>query len=386
MIEERRKYDFDRVVRILFAVACVVAVVYLINYLSGVLLPFFVACLLAYIIHPLVKFNKRWMHCNGNVLPVVVTLLMVVVVISAALYMLLPYIYDETGRMVAMLGEYTSKRLDVKYLPPELVEFLRQHVDVNEIVNLLSKEQWMKLLGDVFKETWQFVGATANVIMNILSWFIAVLYLIFILIDYEKVSKGFSRAIPHRYRSGVFDVVKDVKRSMNMYFRGQALIAFIVGILFAIGFSLVGFPMAVVLGLFIGLLNLVPYLQLISIPIAFFLCLVDAVATGSNFWALCGWTTVVYCVVQAFQDLYLTPRIMGKYMAINPLLILLSLSVWGSLLGFVGLIIALPLTALLLSYYKQYVLTMDGENEVLAKSQKTDVDAPKQSVEQHAER
>lgn len=216
MIEERRKYDFDRVVRILFAVACVVAVVYLINYLSGVLLPFFVACLLAYIIHPLVKFNKRWMHCNGNVLPVVVTLLMVVVVISAALYMLLPYIYDETGRMVAMLGEYTSKRLDVKYLPPELVEFLRQHVDVNEIVNLLSKEQWMKLLGDVFKETWQFVGATANVIMNILSWFIAVLYLIFILIDYEKVSKGFSRAIPHRYRSGVFDVVKDVKRSMNM--------------------------------------------------------------------------------------------------------------------------------------------------------------------------
>lgn len=385
MVEERRKYDFDRVVRIVFAAVCVVAVVYLINYLSGVLLPFFVACLLAYIIHPLVKFNRRWMHCKNNVLPVVVTLLMVVVVISAALYLLLPYIYDETGRMVAMLGEYTSKRLDVKYLPPELVEFLRQHVDVNEIVNLLSKEQWMKLLGDVFKETWQFVGATANVIMNILSWFIAVLYLIFILIDYEKVSKGFSRAIPHRYRSGVFDVVKDVKRSMNMYFRGQALIAFIVGILFAVGFSLVGFPMAVVLGLFIGLLNLVPYLQLISIPIAFFLCLVDAVATGSNFWALCGWTTVVYCVVQAFQDLYLTPRIMGKYMAINPLLILLSLSIWGSLLGFVGLIIALPLTALLLSYYKQYVLTMDGENEVLAKSQKTDVDAPKQSVEQHAE-
>ncbi len=371
MIEERRKYDFDRVVRILFATACVVAVVYLINYLSGVLLPFFVACLLAYIIHPLVRFNKRWMHCKGNVLPVVVTLLMVVAVISAALYVLLPYIYDETSRMVAMLGEYTSKRLDVKYLPPEVVEFLRQHVDVNEIVNLLSKEQWMKLVGDVFKETWLFVGATANVIMNILSWFIAVIYLIFILIDYEKVSKGFSRAIPHRYRSGVLDVVNDVKRAMNMYFRGQALIALIVGILFAIGFSIVGFPMAVALGLFIGLLNLVPYLQLISIPIAFFLCLVDAVATGSNFWVLCGWTSVVYCVVQAFQDIYLTPRIMGKYMAINPVLILLSLSVWGALLGFVGLIIALPLTALLLSYYKQYVLTLEGETEALAKRKVT---------------
>lgn len=361
MVEERRKYDFDRVVRIVFAAVCVVAVVYLINYLSGVLLPFFVACLLAYIIHPLVKFNRRWMHCKNNVLPVVVTLLMVIGIISGAMYVLLPYIYDETSHMVVMLGEYASKRLDINYLPPEVLEFIRQYVDVNAIVNLLSKEQWMNLASDVFKETWMFVGATANVIMNILSWFIAVLYLIFILIDYEKVSKGFSRAIPHRYRSGVLDVVNDVKRAMNMYFRGQSLIALIVGILFAIGFSLVGFPMAVVLGLFIGVLNLVPYLQLISIPIAFFLCLVDAVATGGNFWALCGWTTVVYCVVQAFQDLYLTPRIMGKYMAINPVLILLSLSVWGSLLGFVGLIIALPLTALLMSYYKQYVLTVDGE-------------------------
>ena len=361
MVEERRKYDFDRVVRIVFAAVCVVAVVYLINYLSGVLLPFFVACLLAYIIHPLVKFNRRWMHCKNNVLPVVVTLLMVIGIISGAMYVLLPYIYDETSHMVVMLGEYASKRLDINYLPPEVLEFIRQYVDVNAIVNLLSKEQWMNLASDVFKETWMFVGATANVIVNIFSWFIAVLYLIFILIDYEKVSKGFSRAIPHRYRSGVLDVVNDVKRAMNMYFRGQSLIALIVGILFAIGFSLVGFPMAVVLGLFIGVLNLVPYLQLISIPIAFFLCLVDAVATGGNFWALCGWTTVVYCVVQAFQDLYLTPRIMGKYMAINPVLILLSVSVWGSLLGFVGLIIALPLTALLMSYYKQYVLTVDGE-------------------------
>lgn len=367
MVEERRKYDFDRVVRIVFAAVCVVAVVYLINYLSGVLLPFFVACLLAYIIHPLVKFNRRWMHCKNNVLPVVVTLLMVIGIISGAMYVLLPYIYDETSHMVVMLGEYASKRLDINYLPPEVLEFIRQYVDVNAIVNLLSKEQWMNLASDVFKETWMFVGATANVIVNIFSWFIAVLYLIFILIDYEKVSKGFSRAIPHRYRSGVLDVVNDVKRAMNMYFRGQSLIALIVGILFAIGFSLVGFPMAVVLGLFIGVLNLVPYLQLISIPIAFFLCLVDAVATGGNFWALCGWTTVVYCVVQAFQDLYLTPRIMGKYMAINPVLILLSLSVWGSLLGFVGLIIALPLTALLMSYYKQYVLTVDGEKLTPAK-------------------
>ena len=119
--------------------------------------------------------------------------------------------------------------------------------------------------------------------------------------------------------------------------------------------------MALLFGMFIGFLNLVPYLQLASIPIAAFLCLVYAVASGGNFWVMCAYTTIVYCVVQAIQDLVLTPRIMGKNMSINPVFILLSLSIWGSLLGFVGLIIALPLTALLVSYYKQYLYRIESQ-------------------------
>jgi predicted PurR-regulated permease PerM len=63
----------------------------------------------------------------------------------------------------------------------------------------------------------------------------------------------------------------------------------------------------------------------------------------------------VYIIVQAIQDLFLTPKIMGKYMGLNPAIILLSLSIWGSLLGLVGLIIALPLTTLLIAYYNRYI-------------------------------
>ena len=66
----------------------------------------------------------------------------------------------------------------------------------------------------------------------------------------------------------------------------------------------------------------------------------------------------VYCVVQAIQDLFLTPKIMGKAMGLNPAIILLSLSIWGTLLGFLGLIIALPLTTLLLAYYDEYLNTL----------------------------
>lgn len=363
MTEARRKYDFDRVVRIGFAVACVVTIVYMIDYLSNVLLPFFVACLIAYMLHPMVEFNKRLLHCKSYTLPAIFTLIMVVMVIGAILWLLLPYIVDEVSGMVNMLAEYTRKRLDVRFLPPEVHDFVVKYIDADKIANMLSKEQWMKLVSNVFQRTWSVLGATASVIASICSWLVAVLYLIFILIDYDKIVRGMHSAVPPRYRKGIFTVLGDVKRCMNCYFRSQALIAFIVGVMFSIGFSIIGLPMALVMGMFIGVLNLVPYLQLVSIPIAAFLCLVDAVACGSNFWMMCAYTTIVYCVVQAIQDLILTPRIMGKNMSINPVFILLSLSVWGSLLGFVGLIIALPLTALLISYYKQYLFRIEVQSQ-----------------------
>ena len=361
MNEVRRKYDFDRVVRIFFAVVCVATAVFLIDYLSNVLLPFFVACLIAYILHPLMEFNRRLLRCKGYAVPAIFTLVMVAVVIGGILWFLLPYIVDEVSGMVNLLTEYTKKRLDVRFLPRELHDFIVENIDADRISGLLSKEQWVKVISGVFQRTWSVLGATASVIASICSWLVAVLYLIFILIDYDKVAKGMRLAVPKRYRKGVFNVFDDVKRCANAYFRSQALIAFIVGVLFSIGFTIIGLPMALLFGMFIGFLNLVPYLQLASIPVAAFLCLVYAVASGGNFWVMCAYTTIVYCVVQAIQDLVLTPRIMGKNMSINPVFILLSLSIWGSLLGFVGLIIALPLTALLVSYYKQYLYRIESQ-------------------------
>ena len=106
--------------------------------------------------------------------------------------------------------------------------------------------------------------------------------------------------------------MRDVKNAMNCYFRGQVLVASLVGILFAIGFYIIGLPMGVLLGLFIGLLNMVPYLQLISIPITAVLCLVASVDGGHSFWIIFWESMAVYVVVQCIQDLYLTPKIMGK--------------------------------------------------------------------------
>ena len=152
----------------------------------------------------------------------------------------------------------------------------------------------------------------------------------------------------------------DVERAMNNYIRGQGLVALTMGILFCIGFTIIGFPMAIGLGILIGILDLVPYLHTFALIPTAFLALLKAADTGENFWVIFASAFAVFCIVQVIIDMFVTPKIMGKAMGMNPAILLLSLSVWGTLLGFIGLIIALPLTTIIMAYWKRYI---SGENE-----------------------
>ena len=214
--------------------------------------------------------------------------------------------------------------------------------------------------------TFRFVGGVFSgsyaIIVALLAFFITLIYIVFILIDYERISKGAIGLIPLRFRDKAASVLADVEYAMNRYFRGQAMVAGSVGILLAIGFKIIGLPMGVILGLFIGLLNMVPYLQIVGIVPMVFLCLLQALETGNNFWVVLALAVGVLIIVQLIQDLFLVPKIMGKMTGLNPAIILLSLSIWGILLGVLGMIIALPMTTLLLSYYERFIATM-GKKE-----------------------
>ena len=348
-------YTFDRVVRILGGVLLLGVAVYLLNFLKGVLLPFFVAWLIAYMLEPVVKWNIRWMHCRTLFLPLVFTLVEVTAVFGAILAVTVPYIMSECSEMGKMLRTYANTQIHLPWVAQQVHDFIKEHVNFEYIASLLSREQWIALLKETAASSWNVLSSGLTFVLELLSWLIVFLYLIFIMIDYERLSQSFRHLVPGRHRHRVFKIFDDVKSAMNRYFRGQFIIAMSVGVLFAIGFWIIGLPMGVLLGLFIGMLNMVPYLQLISLPITLVLCIV-ATAGGANFWVILGASIAVYLVVQCIQDLILTPKIMGHAMGLNPAIILLSLSVWGSLLGFMGLIIALPLTTLVLSYYDMYVL------------------------------
>lgn len=351
----RKPFTFDRVVRIVITCAVIAGVLWLVSALKGVLLPFCVACLVAYLLEPFVQFNRQLLNLRGRVVAIFVTLFEATFLFGLLCYILVPMIMSEMQHMGHLLKVYSETELEIPFMPGGVHSFIKKYVDFDYLARLMNRDDLMKILEGVLSSTWDIVTSGISLIIGVLSWFIVFLYVIFIMLDYDRLSMMVRRMIPPMYRHAVFRVGRDIQQSMNHYFRGQALVAFCVGVLFSIGFLIIDMPLAIVLGMFIGLLNMVPYLQLISLVPTTLLCLVCSVDSGIDFWVIFWECMAVYGIVQAIQDLYLTPKIMGKAMGLNPAIILLSLSIWGTLLGFLGLIIALPLTTLLLAYYDRYI-------------------------------
>lgn len=353
-----RPYTFDRVVRILISLAAVFCTVWLIKLLHSVLLPFLVAWLIAYMLEPFVQYNRRILRLKKRTIPVFVTLFEVILILGGLIMFFIPSISEEMHQVSELVGRYASGSAAIPFIPEEFHSHLRKIIDFN----FISRELADKDIQSILDSLSGVLAGGYDIIMWVVNWFLTLLYIVFIMLDYEKLIKGVRHMVPPKYRTRTFGILNDVKNSMNHYFRGQALVAFIVGICFSIGFLIIGLPLAVLLGMFIGLLNMVPYLQLISLLPTTLLCLVYTANSDFNFWEVWWSCMAVYVIVQCFQDLFLTPKIMGKAMGLNPAIILLSLSVWGTLLGFVGLIIALPLTTLLLAYYNEYITHReDGE-------------------------
>jgi predicted PurR-regulated permease PerM len=348
------KYTFDRVVRLVIALAVIVGLALLVNRLSSVLLPFLIGWLLAYLIHPMVKFVQYKMRVGNRGVSIFITLLSISVVLIGLFVALIPAISNEVRQIADYRLQVANYR--TQFVDNEFVVWLNGVIGEIDVEKWLNPETLKGALESLLPSVKGLVSGTWEMIAGVFVVFVVFLYVVFILIDYEKINRGAREMIPPKYRVLVGEILDDVEVGMNKYFRGQSLVALIVGVMFAIGFKIVGLPMAITIGLFIGVLNLVPYLQTIGVVPVVLLCLVKSANGDSNFWLVLLGCFIVFLVVQGIQDLFLVPKIMGKAMGLNPAVILLSLSVWGSLLGIVGMIIALPITTLLISYYKRFVI------------------------------
>lgn len=354
-----REITFDLFVRRAGIVLLIIGVLCLINYLSAVLLPFCVAWLFAYMLYPIVKFVQYRMHVRVRALSIIITMLMVLMIISGIVYLIVPSMVEQFERAGSIFTRWLHQTTHTN----DITAYISSWLDENhtEIERFFRSDEFRNTLKSIMPKVFTLVGHTASVIISISASVMALLYMFFILLDYEYLTANWIRIFPKKHRPFWHVLAKDVERELNNYVRGQALVALCMGIMFCIGFSILDFPMAIALGILIGILDLVPYLHTFALIPTAFLAMLKAADTGQNFWVVFGLAFGLFCVVQIITDMVVTPKIMGKAMGLNPAILLFSLSVWGTLLGFVGLIIALPLTTLIMAYWQRYVTGEEGE-------------------------
>jgi predicted PurR-regulated permease PerM len=356
MMEGHKKFTFDNVVRGILWAIVITGIVMLLNRLSAVLVPFFLAWLIAYLLFPLVKFFQYRCKMKYRFLGILCSFIVVGLVLTGFFMLIIPPIIDESARVKELLVAYLSQSELLTNVPDTIEDFVRGHITVDDIKSLVTQDGFLEGMKATVPKLWDVVIQSIGVVSSLFTVTMVALYTLLILLDYERLCTGWPGLLPERYRPFATQLVRDVGDSMNKYFRGQALVALCVGVLFSIGFLIIDFPMAVGLGMFIGLLNMVPYLQLIGFVPTILLAIVKAAETGENFWMIMLMALIVFAVVQGIQDAFLTPKIMGHVTGLNSAIILLSLSIWGSLMGILGMIIALPMTTLLISYYQKYVI------------------------------
>lgn len=377
-----RPYTFDRVVRILAGALLLAGAIWLVNSLRNVLLPFCVACLIAYLLEPIVEFLQRILHLKGRIIATLLTLVAITTVVVLLGHIFVPSIIKEIHQIEDILRSTSSSNVAVPFVPDNIIEPVKKWAASIDISDLLGNSRFQSLLN----QGTTFVAATVEFLLHTLEWLLTFVYIIFILIDYPSLMTNFRLLVPKKYRTVVYRVEDDMKNSMNRYFRGQIVIAACAAVFYCIGFSIVGIPLAIVLGCTVGILYIIPYFQYVTlIPVAL-VCLIDSMTGSVHFWPELGQCLLVYVVSQCICDYILTPKIMGKTMGLNPAIILLALSVWGSLLGLIGMIIALPMTTILLAYYKEYIID-SGTSTPADKQQAQDAfrqvtEAPKPPLKQ----
>ena len=351
---KQNEVTLGRFLRILLIIATLTITYFVLDSLSGILLPFAVAWLLAYFINPLVNFFQNRLRFKFRLLSTITALVLIGAVVYGILLLIVPSIISELNLLKDFIIAFLNDNLMNATIPESVINFFKEIFNDKEVVDIIKSVgsgDFVPLLAERFQGV---VTGTFNAVSQLFAMSITLLYLFFILLDFERVSRGWKPYVPKKWRGIVGKLWGDLVGGMNQYFRGQALVALCVGILYSIGLSIVDFPVAIAFGLFIGVLNLVPYLQLVSVVPMVLLAVLKAASTGGDFWLIILSACAVLLVVQIIQDLLLVPYIMGKRMNLHPAVILLSLSIWGKLLGLLGMIVALPLTTILLAYLKRY--------------------------------
>ena len=222
---------FDRVVRWVGTGLLIIGIILLLNRLSHVLLPFFVAWFFAYLLYPMVKFVERRLHLP-RALSIIIALIVVIAIISGIVYLIIPPMIEQFEKLGNLATDYIQKSAHITSIPGAFSEWITDNE--HEIQQFFKSKDFSDGMKAIMPELFNFLGQTYSVIVSVIASFIALLYMFFILLDYEYLTDNWIRIFPKKNRPFWQELAKDVERELNNYIRGQGLVALIMGVLFCI--------------------------------------------------------------------------------------------------------------------------------------------------------
>jgi predicted PurR-regulated permease PerM len=325
------------------AVALIVALLWL---LKSALTPLACAFALAYFLDPLIdRFEAR-----GIPRPIAIFFLVVVSVIVAfiAAFLLIPKLSQE----IASLGE----RLPI-YLDDALVSIVPRIETWFGISLPNSIREALDTLrsGGVsipFATLGRMVEGTAASITGTLGALVGLIVIPFIayyaLAEFDNLRNGLMKLVPVPYQDSVATKLTTINELIAGFIRGQLIVCALLGALYAIGFSIIGIDLALMIGLLSALLAIIPYVGgAVALAAAAGMCLLQY-GVDQHLALVVGW----YALVQTLEGVVLTPRIVGHTVGIHPVTVIVGLLIWGDLLGFLGLLVAVPITAVVQVFVK----------------------------------
>lgn len=363
-----KPFTVDRIARLVLTLGVIVLALAALSYLSAVLLPFAIALVLAYLLAPLVRWVERWV--KRRALAVLVSLTAVFGCLFLFFWAVIPVVAAELRALglllEGLLADATLDQRAAQYLPGWLWERIRLLLEQNNLSQLLQTHSPLEVAEQLayylLPGSDDVLTGLGDLLFILTSFLVVLLYLLFLLLDFERLQASYPRLIPPNYRTRILAMIGDFELAMNRYFRAQFVIVLFEILLFGIGFWAIGLPLGLLFGVLLGLLGFVPYLHVAGLAPGFLLITLHALR-GGDFTEMTGLVLLVFGVVIALQELFLVPWFQGKATGLNPATILLSLSIWGALLGALGLIIALPSTYLVLAYYRRFIARQEEREE-----------------------
>lgn len=323
---------------IIFSLLIFFALVYL---LAPVLTPFLSGALLAYLGDPLV--NRLMKLHLPRIASVAIVFLFIFILIGLLILLLIPLIQKQVALLIDFIPSIVS--VFQTYIEPWLQNYfgLESGFDVNTLKQTLSTH-WAKAGGIA---AW-ILHTTVTSGFALIAWFtnflITLVVTFYLLRDWNAVVHGVRNLLPRRIEPTVVSLAQESDIVLSAFLRGQLLVMLSLSVFYAIGLSLTGLKVGIILGCIIGLLSIVPYLGVIvgvlSASIAAF------VQFGT--WSSVSLVLLVFILGQLFESLFLTPKLVGDRIGLHPVAVIFAVLAGGYLFGFFGVLLALPVAAVLM--------------------------------------